>query len=93
MAERAVIGRELVRRLGRIPGDRLNHMLANEQRAEQEGRREPGQPSPSLTEIERRLLRSPLEPDELRRIRLAVGIDVLEDLGVAPSSPNSGEVQ
>lgn len=91
MTERAAIGRELVRRLGRIPGDRLNVMLANEQRAEREGRREPGQPSPALTEIENRLLRSPLEPDELRRIRLAVGIDVLADLGVAPVASESDQ--
>jgi len=90
MRTRAEIGRELGRRLGR-DGDWLNAQLALEEKSERNGTREAGQPSAALSYIERELLRAPFTSDELRRVRLAAGIDVLADLGVTLPATNEAK--
>jgi len=79
MSTRADVGRKLSSRLGRV-GELLNQQLATEEREERIGIRAPNQPSEALTEIQRLLMRLPLTPDELVKVRMACGIDVLSDL-------------
>lgn len=92
MSDRAEIGRELQRRIGRH-GQALTERLAIEERQESFGLREPGEPSAALTEIQNLLARSPFTPDERARIRLAVGIDVLADIGLIPEPHGSSNTE
>jgi hypothetical protein len=82
MTSRAEIGRALQARLGEY-GQKLNVILAREESDQRLGLRDEGQPSHALTEIQRGLMRSEFTPDERARIRGALGIDVLADLGLA----------
>lgn len=81
----------LMRQLGRL-GQELNARLAVEERQAELGIRDADEPSRALTDIECALRRAPLTPDELERIRLDAGIDVLADIGLRPD-PDVSEVE
>ena len=81
MTSRSEIGRMLAIRLGQR-GQDLNVQLAIEEQQARRGLREPDEPSAALTAIHHHLSRADFTPDERARIRLAAGIDVLEDIGL-----------
>ncbi len=84
MSDYAQIGRALQQRIGVRDGTRIMAVLAGERRRIELGTREPDAPSRALTEAQHTLLRSDFTPDERARIRIALGIDVLADVGFTP---------